>query len=242
MFNKTAKVLWVCPNLNHYKYKFLNYLNTAYEIDVTILKGLGRESSGDIKMNLDLPIKTINVNVSKKYFGLSRQVRKTIKNIFKDYDYVMIPRERKNIILILYFNLIKKNTNTKIFSYNHMISYSAIKYNVLDIAITKILHLLYDKIIFYTKQSLEKALMMNLIKPSRAFFANNTIFTKEVDMVYKFSVPSSDKCKILFIGRLIKNKDLNILFQYYHELKNMISKSNKIVELDIIGDGPLRDL
>ena len=44
------------------------------------------------------------------------------------------------------------------------------------------------------------------------------------------------------MGRLIENKNLKTLFEYYFELKNMMREKNKIIELDIIGDGPLRGL
>ena len=81
----------------------------------------------------------------------------------------MIPYERKNIVLILFFNIIKMNSKTKLLSYNHPISYSGYKHSFFDRAITKILHMLYDKIIFYTKQSMETALAMKLINQEKPF-------------------------------------------------------------------------
>ena len=38
-----------------------------------------------------------------------------IKKIYKNYDYVMIPRERKNIFLIIYFFILKVNSSIKLF-------------------------------------------------------------------------------------------------------------------------------
>lgn len=239
MPQKLVKVLWLCPNLNHYKYKFLNHLNSFSEIEVTILMGSGRKASGDIKMLLELPIEVIDVNVPKAFFGFSKKVRRILNDIFLEFDYVMIPRERKNIVLILYFYFISKNTHTKLFSYNHPISYSGFNFNILDQYITKFLHSLYNKIIFYTEKSMEKAVNLKVIKPSKAFFANNTIFTKEIEQTYNFTLPDSNTINLLFIGRLIENKNLKILFDYFYKLKTVLKKNNKIIELVIIGDGPL---
>ena len=89
------KILWTCPNLNHYKYKFLNYLNTSQDVEITILAGSGRENSGDPIFERNLPVKLIQMNVSKREFGFSKEIRKKLKKIIHLYDYVMIPRERK---------------------------------------------------------------------------------------------------------------------------------------------------
>ena len=118
------KVLWVSPNLNNYKYKFLNWLNSFKEVEITILKGNGFKNRGHVKFNYDLDVKVISINVSKNKFGFSMRVRKMIKKIYKNYDYVMIPRERKNIFLIIYFFILKINSSIKLFSYNHPISFS----------------------------------------------------------------------------------------------------------------------
>ena len=43
--SKMMKKFCDLPNLNHYKYKFLNYLNTSQDVEITILAGSGRENS-----------------------------------------------------------------------------------------------------------------------------------------------------------------------------------------------------
>ena len=223
------KILWTCPNLNHYKYKFLNYLNTSQDVEITILAGSGRENSGDPIFERNLPVKLIQMNVSKREFGFSKEIRKKLKKIIHLYDYVMIPRERKNILLIVYAYLLTKKISTKLFSYNHPISYSRVKFSYLDLLITKFLHSFYDKIIFYTKKSLEKAIKLNLISSKKAHYANNTIYTKDIEEKYKFIIPSNNDISLLFIGRLIENKKLDRLFEYYFELKNGLKIFRKLL-------------
>jgi len=41
------KLLWLSPNLNHYKAKFLNHLTLDTDIDLTVLAGTGRKNMGD---------------------------------------------------------------------------------------------------------------------------------------------------------------------------------------------------
>jgi glycosyltransferase involved in cell wall biosynthesis len=236
------KILWLCPNLNHYKYKYLNYLNTFSEIEVTILKGLGREDAGDSEISYNLPIKIIEVEILKNSFGFSKLIRKTLGEMINEFDYIMVPRERKNLFLIIYTYFKVKNTKCKLFSYNHPVSYRGEYYDFLDILITRLLHSFYYKIIFYTKKSLKKALKLNLINANRGFFANNTIYTKKIDELYKFNIPKKQNITLLFIGRLIPNKNLESLFDYFYELKNRLNQKNKDLELIIIGDGPKKKL
>ena len=59
------------------------------------MAGSGRENSGDPIFERNLPVKLIQMNVSKREFGFSKEIRKKLKKIIHLYDYVMIPRERK---------------------------------------------------------------------------------------------------------------------------------------------------
>ena len=58
----------------------------------------------------------------------------------------------------------------------------------------------YDKIIFYTKYSMIKALNLKLLSSKKAFYANNTVFTNDIDSIYNFKIPKRDKLTVLFIG------------------------------------------
>ena len=62
------KVLWLAPNFNHYKARFLNHLAEEDEIDLTIWSGTGREKMGDQNIEQDWSFKLVKLNVSKKRF------------------------------------------------------------------------------------------------------------------------------------------------------------------------------
>lgn len=47
MQGKRLRLLWLSPNLNHYKARFLNHLTKTDDLDLTILSGTGRTGMGD---------------------------------------------------------------------------------------------------------------------------------------------------------------------------------------------------
>jgi glycosyltransferase involved in cell wall biosynthesis len=77
------------------------------------------------------------------------------------------------------------------------------------------------------------AIRSGLIAIKKAEYANNTIDTESIKGVYQFRPPPS-KRNILFIGRLVQNKRIDLLIKYYIELKKRIPG----LKLTIIGDGP----
>jgi glycosyltransferase involved in cell wall biosynthesis len=236
----SIKILWISPNLNHYKQKFLNYFHSNYNIDLTILSGSGRSNMGDVKSNSSYDYKEIKVNVSKLKFGFSSVIRKNVKNIVKDFDWIMIPKEKKNIILIIYtFYLKKKYKQFKMCTYNHPIPQKGYgKYSLIEVIIGKLLYCFYDKVIFYSKKSRDEMVNRNFINSSKAYFANNTIFTKDIEENYNFSYPPENEINFLFIGRLIENKKIDILIKYYEKLKLKFNNLNIKTSLIVIGDGP----
>ena len=56
------KVLWLSPNFNHYKARFLNHLAQRKGIQLTVLAGSGRKGMGDqeIKGDWGFELKEIN--------------------------------------------------------------------------------------------------------------------------------------------------------------------------------------
>ena len=56
------KLLWLSPNLNHYKAQFLNHLNLATDIDLTVLAGTGRKNMGDKESDVEPQFKIIATN------------------------------------------------------------------------------------------------------------------------------------------------------------------------------------
>ena len=113
-------ILWLAPNFNHYKARFLNHLANEEDVCLTILSGTGRDNMGDLELKEEWSFEHIKVNVSKNDFGNSNKVKVEIKKIFKDFDWILIPAEKKNLPLFLFtLKLRKANNAVKLFSYNH---------------------------------------------------------------------------------------------------------------------------
>lgn len=230
------KVLWLAPSFNHYKARFLNHLAEDNSIDLTILSGTGRNNMGDQELHGDWSFKQIELNVTKKEFGNSKSVKNKLSTIFYDFDWILIPAEKKNLPLFLFaMKLRKVNKSVRIFSYNHPILKSRNgKVTWIDKLLTKFYYNKLDRVIFYTEQSHDWAVRNKLIDLKKAFWANNTIDNMEVEKHYTYQLPPKDNMSLVFIGRLIKSKRIDDLIAYYKSLKIEIPE----LRLDIIGDGP----
>ncbi|MDO5968905.1 glycosyltransferase family 4 protein [Flavivirga aquimarina] len=229
-------VLWLAPTFNHYKARFLNYLANVKEIKLTVLSGTGREGMGDKEIDTSYHFNQIRLNINKQNFGKSALVRKSLKGCFKNYDWVLIPTEKKNLLLFIYALYLRiRHRETKLFTYTHPISKSGKrKTTFLDWFITKFYYKQLNRVIFYTEQSCQWAIEKKLIDSKKAYWANNTIDTLEVKKYYSFELPLLKTPAILFIGRLIPSKRLHDLIRYYKVLKTHLPN----LKLDIIGDGP----
>lgn len=229
-------ILWVTASLNHYKARFLNHLAKCSSIDLTILSGTGRQSMGDQELEGQWDFKHIKVTANKKKFGNSKEVRTLLKRQFSKFDWVLIPAEKKNILLFFYAKYLQLfHKQTKIFSYNHPLLKSGNgKTTFLDKLVTKFYYRYYDRIIFYTEQSHDWAIMNKLIHSKKAFWANNTVDNTEIEKYYSFHLPPEEPQTILFIGRLISSKRIIDLITYYKALK----QKHENLNLEIIGDGP----
>lgn len=230
------KVLWLAPNFNHYKARFLNHLAIEKDVNLTILSGTGRENMGDQELQVDWSFEHMKVDVSKRDFGKSKVVKKALKSIFSDFDWVLIPAEKKNLLLFIYaMKLRKQNPSVHLFSYNHAKLKSKNGfYGFLDHRLTKFFYNNLDLVVFYTERACQRAIQDKLITLEKAFWANNTVDNTEVAKYYSFQLPPENPQTILFIGRLIPSKRIDTLIQYYTELKKTIPN----LQLEIIGDGP----
>ncbi len=229
------KILWVTANFNHYKARVLDHLASDKDIELTLITGTGRKNMGDKELSGDFAFNHIKVDVPKHSFGYSKKVCEVLKHKFKEHDWVLIPAEKKNLILFIYSLWLRFcYTKTSLFSYNHPISKSGGgKVSFLDKVISKFYFKCYNKIIFYTEQSCKWAINNKLISAEKAGWANNTIDTTEINKYYSFQLPPISP-KILFIGRLIASKRILKLLSYYKRLKALIPN----LTLDVIGDGP----
>jgi len=232
-----TRILWLSPNFNHYKARFLNHLANADGIELTLLTGSGRVGKGDSEIKENWDFKQIKSGVPKSKFGLSSKIRKLIYKEYSNYDWVLIPAEKKNLLL-LYFLIFLRffSKKMKLISYNHPVLKSGNgKITKADIFITKLFYRKLDRVIFYTKEACELAINAKYINPKKAFWANNTVDDIEISKFYDFTLPPKNKSSILYIGRLIPSKRVVDLVDYFKTLDEI---RPGFFELHIIGDGP----
>ncbi|WP_162430956.1 glycosyltransferase family 4 protein [Christiangramia aestuarii] len=231
----------MAPTFNHYKARFLSRLSSE-ELSLTVLAGSGRGiKDGDKEIESEKwSFLLERVNIPKEKFGNSSIVRMKLKKEFKNFNWVLLPAEKKNLPLLLYCLILKRRyKHVKLFSYNHPVFKSkGGKVTLLDKILTKFFFNRLDRVIFYTEESCKWAIENKFINPKKAFWANNTIDTQEITRVYNFQLPNENEPRILFIGRLIPSKKLDVLFEYYSHLSALFKSKGKCLKLDIIGDGP----
>ena len=229
------KILWLAPNFNHYKARFLNHLAEESDVELTILSGTGRTQMGDQELEGNWSFAYRRLNVPKKEFGNSKHVKNELKLIFANFDWVLIPAEKKNLPLLLFaIKLRKANKAVRLFSYNHtQLKSKNSFYSLIDQKLTKFFYRNLDRIIFYTEEGHSRAIQNRLVIPEKAFWANNTLDNTEIEKYYSFQLPPEEQT-ILFIGRLIPSKRIKDVILYYKALKTKFQH----LKLDIIGDGP----
>ena len=230
------KLLWLAPALNHYKARFLNKLAQDEDISLTVISGNGRLGKGDRELKLDFAFEQQSLPVSKTHFGISKRVRALLQEKFNHYDWVLIPAEKKNIILFLFAIWLRQiNSKTKLFSYNHArIKSKNYIFSKLDNLISNFFYNRLDRVIFYNEFSSKMAISQKLISHEKAFWANNTLDNTEINKHYEFCLPPKNTFSILFLGRLIPSKRLDLFFYYTEVLINKFPQ----IEIHIIGDGP----
>lgn len=233
---KKLSILYLTPNFNHYKARQLNLLSE--NINLTVISGTGRKGMGDKEIDVHNNFNLIQLNVDKQNFGKSKIVRKELKKHFKQFSWVLIPTEKKNILLFIYALYLRiKNKKTKLFTHSHPISKSGKgQSTILDKIVTKFYYSQLDRVVFYTEYSCHWAVENKLIDSRKAFWANNTVDNFEIEKHYSYELPPKDQPIILFIGRLIPSKHIEDLMKYFHRLKEIIPN----LRLEIIGDGPER--
>jgi len=232
-----SRILWIAPNLNHYKAKVLNCLAQNGRIDLAVLSGATPITKGHRSLDEDFLFTKVTLTARKASFHFHPGVYAKLFTILssRKVDIVVMPLEKKHVLIIFFLFVLRFLFKYNLVSYNHPLVRSKNRSNpVFEKLYTKLLFRLYDKIIFYTKQGHSWALKQGLLTQNKAFFANNTLDTEEIWRHYNFEVNRSDTKTILFIGRLIANKRLDLLLKYYTELKNGLPG----MRLIIIGDGP----
>ena len=227
------KVLWLAPHFNHYKARFLNSLQKHGRINLFIYAGETSINKGYAQFDIpEMEFELRKTNVPKASFGHSLKV---LCDVFKwhhqeKFDWIMVPCEAKNFFLVLFLSVLRFFCNYRLFSYNHAVLGTGKKNTLLS----KLMYCFYNRIVFYTENERRRALDLRLLSPSKAFFANNTLDNIAINKCYSFHIKDLGKPTLLFIGRLIPNKQIELLLHYHQRLKNILPE----LKLLIIGDGP----
>ena len=116
---KVKSVLWLSPNLNLYKLGLLDVLARDSKINLTVVVGeispKGHDRLSDVDFSYAL------TQIPKSRFGMSLKVGLLIKSLLitREFDWVMLPAEKKNFPLLFYLSWNLRRSETRIFSYNH---------------------------------------------------------------------------------------------------------------------------
>ncbi|WP_298900409.1 glycosyltransferase family 4 protein [uncultured Psychroserpens sp.] len=235
-----TRILWLAPSFNHYKARFLNRLAEEKDVELTILAGTGRQGQGDLDLDENWNFNYQKLMVSKAKFGGSKEVRAYIRKHLSAFDWILIPAEKKNLLLFMFSMRLRKRrkSNVKLFSYNHpLLKSKRGRFKAIDRELSKFFYKHLDAVVFYTEASYHLAIEENLVDPKKAYWANNTIDTKEIDTFYSFVLPPKDKLILLFIGRLIPSKRVDYFLEYTAQLETKLKQE---IFIEIIGDGPER--
>lgn len=231
-----SRILWIAPNLNHYKTRFLNRLSEKTELQIVVLAGAEMRDVGHKQDYKKKAFEQINLRATKTNFQYSLNVYLTIAKMLveRKFDAVLMPLEKKHLLVIMFLFILKFVFHFKLVSYNHTTIKSRDRNISYEIKMTKLLFALYDKIIFYTEDGREWAVTHKLIPYAKAYFANNTLDTELIWTNYSFQINKSPYKTLLFIGRLIPIKRVDLCLRYFKEMKKMLPD----LRLIIIGDGP----
>ena len=209
------------------------------KLEIEVLSGLGNAAEGHTDGSETPNFLIHKVPVTKKKFAFRLATHRAIVKQLKKsrYDFVLIPIEKKNSLLIATLMLMRIIRRFNLISYNHLVMRSkGGKTTSIDRWFAKFCFRRFDRVIFYTEGSRDEAVDQGLMRAERAYFANNTLDTNAIWNGYSFEIAKQQPRRLLFIGRLVGKKKLEILFDYLAALQKNIPD----IELHVIGDGPAR--
>lgn len=236
-----TRVLWISPNLNHYKKRLLDHLSRHPQIELRVIVGHMATDMGHRHDSQKSHFHIIEAKASKKNFAWHWQSYAMLwKEIMSGRpDTVLFPLEKKLLPLLIWVKILTLFRRVRLISYNHPVMPMRLwkKYGF-DKWITKQLFKLYQGIVFYTKNAKEWAVDHKMVPKGRAFFANNTLDTQRISEHANTAPNLNRPFRLLFIGRLIPTKRVDLAIAYFETLQ----QSYPDIALTIIGDGPLSDI
>ena len=231
-----TKVLWIAPNLNHYKARLLNRLADRGKIALTVFSGKTPQHLGHRGLTGRNRFSEVKVQETKNRFQWNPLVyTKLAKVILRaNTRVILMPYENKFVFLIFFVFCLKLFVHFRLVSYNHPVGRGNGSSEALQRVITKLLFGMYDRIVFYTKEGFERTVKEGMVAVGKASYANNTLDTLDIWREYSLEVNRSSQKVILFIGRLVRNKRLDLLIDYYGRIAEMLPGTRLVV----IGSGP----
>jgi glycosyltransferase involved in cell wall biosynthesis len=233
------KILWISPNLNIYKIRFLEKLTQLKKMEIVVLSGKAETDKGHAALASDC-FETQYVDFVKGRFAFQLPVYTAVLRMVKagKFDAVLMPSELKFLPLIVFCFVLKFLFRFEMVTYTHpYVTGGRRTIGRVGKVISRCLFSLYDRVSFYTKSGLHYALDNGLVPERKASYASNTLDTSAIWQNYSFSINTTSPKVLLFIGRLLESKRLDILFDVFETLKKDIPD----LQLKIIGDGPMRD-
>jgi glycosyltransferase involved in cell wall biosynthesis len=174
----------------------------------------------------------LDIKIEVRYFPFNFFTIRELKKYFAEYQPDIIHTHLSYADIL--GQLSAKGSSAKKFCTIHNIYF---KKNFLDSFIFKIYrHILRDEIrVISISRSVENHVIKTLKVPKeRAFLLPNSIPKKEIIKSKK----ENDKIKILFVGRLVKQKNVETLIKAMKILNER--DTTKLIHVDIVGDGPLK--
>ena len=236
MSNKTP-VLWIAPNLNHYKRRLLSCLHNNGCFEINIFAGSTPIKEGHRDGHYFDGMQITSVNVSYKYFSFHPYVFLSLTKLIiqKKIPIILLPCERKYYPLLMWLVFLRFLLNFKLITYTHPVMRNG-EPLLKDKRRTKRIFKFFDQVIFYSKPAMEWAISQNLTDKHKSHFANNTLDTNMIWNSYTHVINEKRPIRIIFLGRLNKSKRLRDLIIYTEAMRRAFVD----LELIIIGDGPER--
>lgn len=210
---KNIRVLFITGKLNHYRVPFLDFIGKKEDVILTVAH------SGDKITQDEYSFKELILK-EKQFYKFTFH-EDDLFELCNHFDVVVAMFYIQKISFVK-LSLIKKR-NFKLIYWGHGIGESKI-----GNLIRKYLSKKVDALITYDQQGKNNLLKLN-IPDYKIFVANNTISVNNSK-----DTSQMPKDSLLFVGRIQKRKELDLLLYKYKEIKHLLDPSLKIV---ILGNG-----
>lgn len=235
---RNHKVLIVQTIVPHYVLPFFKQLSLSKKMNVTVAYGQARYGSSLQNVSDTSSISTElleNIFLFKK--STIRYQRQLISIIKRErFDTVILEFDLR-VISNFIICLLAKQLGIKIIWWGHGIGPSRRR-------LSKILRLwlcrFADAIIFYDGKNAKQFISWG-VPNKKVFIAWNSIDTDEIKPLVK-NWDFNDRYRILYVGRLIPEKKVNVLIMAFAQAIPYLIKNNSRLCLTIIGEGPERNV